>query len=425
MKSIFEQFFSGRGMGINPLMEGLEVPVKAKPLMENAFPGAEQLVGTIDDLPTAEEVGKVSPVEEASIDDANVQDVDFPSIVKSKTKNDNIAQGIADVRGGKEKPPVVTDPKTGKPMQSAERPQRLIHSSALLKVLTPEGTEIDQEKLRQMISVRPKTIIAQNSKLAASGSTTNEIFYDLTLPAYQGLFYNEKAGKFQIVRTCPSAGACKSYCYASSGAYLQYEGPWLSQARMINYLMNDYDSFKNQTLSELQNVEKSANKKGKKVVLRWHDSGDMVSPTYLQMAYDIARATPNIKHYAYTKQVDLVKKFSDQKPENFILNYSKGGTSDKNVDFTKEKHSKVIPYALFKDLKVEAGVPMSPEDITTLKDRLVKVYSLDPGKLLTYDELMNTPVGTAGGGFNVIVKPKNGDDAAAREDVTGTLLLIH
>jgi hypothetical protein len=390
---------------------------------ENTAPGLSALVSDVEDIQSKEELF------EAGLDDANVQDADFDNIVKSKTDNPDIKAGIKFNRdnpaAAHKKDKNILNPKTGKPYLSAERPQRLIHSSTLLKVLTPEGTEIDQEKLRKMISVRPIQIIAQNSKLAASGSTTNEIFYDLTLPAYQGLFYNEKEGKFQIVKTCPSAGACKAYCYATRGSYLQYEGPWLSQARMINYLMNDYTSFKEQVIQELSAAQSKAAKKGTKVVLRWHDSGDMVSPTYLQMAYDIARQTPNVRHYAYTKQVDLVNKFADKKPDNFILNYSKGGTSDKKVDFDTEKHSKVIPYVLFKDLGVTKGVPMTKQDIATLKDRIITTYHLDPGKLITYDELMKTPVGTAGGGFNVIVRPGDGDDAAARKDVLGTLLLVH
>lgn len=391
-------------------------------------PGFENLVGELDDLPSEEEFNGVG-IAEAALDDAPVTDIDLKDIIKTKTDNPNIKQGIEFNRKfpakAHKKDKDIKNPETGKPYQAAERPQRLIHSSSLLKVLTPEGTEIDQDKLKQLISVRPKQIIAQNSKLASSGKTTNEIFYDLTLPAYQGLFYNEREGKFQVVKTCPSAGACKAFCYAARGSYIQYEGPWLSQARMINYLMNDYTGFKEQLSRELKQAEILANKKGKKIVLRWHDSGDWISPTYLLMAFDIARDTPSIRHYAYTKQVELMNKYIDKKPENFIVNYSKGGTQDKSVDFSKEKHSKVIPYALFKDLKVEKGVPMTPEDITAIKDRLVKVYSLDPGKLLTYDELQQMPVGASGGGFNVIVRPGDGDDAASRKDVIGTLLLIH
>lgn len=395
---------------------------------ESMPPGMENAVGDLSELPTEDEFEGVG-LAEAGLGDAPVRDIDPMDIARSKTDDPNIKQGIAFNRENPAKQykrdKELVNPESGKGYLPAERPQRLIHSSALLKILTPDGTRIDPEKFKALISVRPQKIISQNSKLASSGSGANEIFYDLTLPAYQGLFYNEKLGKFQVVKTCPSAGACKAYCYATSGGYVQYEGPWLSATRTVNYLMNDYEGFKAQLMKELKLAEVSAAKKGNKVVLRWHDAGDFFSPTYLLMAFDIARATPNVRHYAYTKQVDLVKKYEDQKPENFIFNFSKGGTQDKAVDFAKSKHSKVVPYVLFKDLKVVKGEPMSPEDTATIKQRISHHYSLDPASVITYDELIKKPVEPAKGKYNVIVRPGDGDDAAAREDVLGTYLLIH
>lgn len=392
---------------------------------ESMMPGAENMISDISDLPTEDEFHHDLPVTEQGIEDAPVKDIDPMDIAKSKTDDPNIAKGIATAR---EKPAAaykrekgLTNPETGKPYQTAERPQRLIHSSALLKILTPEGTEIDQEKLKQLITVRPKQIIAQNSKLASSGAAAGEVFYDLTLPAYQGLFYNEKLGKFQVVKTCPSAGACKAYCYATGGGYVQYEGPWLSSTRMINFLMNDYKGFKAQLLSELKSAVATAAKKGKKVVLRWHDSGDFYSESYLLMAFDIARQTPEVRHYAYTKQVDMVKKHEAQKPDNFIFNFSKGGTQDAQVDFETKKHSKVVPYVLFKDLTL----PLKPEDAPILKDRIANHYNIDRNTLVTYDELVKMPVSKEKNKYNVIVGKGAGDDAAAREDVLGTYLLIH
>jgi hypothetical protein len=391
-------------------------------------PGFENLVGGLEDLPTEEEFDGVG-IAEAALDDAPTKDIDPMDIAKSKTDNPDIAKGIAFNRANPAKQhkrdKALVNPETGKSFLPAERPQRMIHSSALLKVLTPDGKEIDQEQLKQLITVRPKQVISQNSKLAGSGADADEVFYDLTLPAYQGLFYNEKDGKFQVVKTCPSAGACKAYCYATSGGYVQYEGPWLSSTRTINYLMNDYQGFKEQVMKELQAAVAAHSKKGKKVVLRWHDAGDFFSPTYLLMAFDIARSTPEVRHYAYTKQVGMVKQHMDKKPENFIFNYSKGGTQDKNVDFNTAKHSKVVPYVLFKDLKVVKGEPMSPEDIAKIKERVAYHYKLSPETVITYDELVKMPVGQEKGKYNVIVRPGDGDDAAAREDVLGTYLLIH
>ena len=419
-------------------------------LCESLAPGAEQIVSDLSDLPKEEEFDGVGIAEASPIGDAPVKDVNPLDIAKTKTSDPNVAQGIGNIRTGTASPKVMKkqgitpdmktaaklaakatpgnniNPDTGKPYLPAERPQRMMHSSAMLKVLTPEGTEIDGEKLRAMITVRPKEIIAQNSKLAGSGEAAGEVFYDLTLPAYQGLFYNEAQKKFQVVKTCPSAGACKAYCYATSGGYVQYEGPWLSSTRTINFLMNDYEGFKAQLLAELQAAQAAVGKKGMKVVLRWHDAGDFFSETYLMLAFDVARQTPNVRHYAYTKQVDYVQKHQADKPANFLFNFSKGGTQDKAVDFEKQKHSKVVPYVLFKDLKLVKGQPMSPEDTAKIKERVAYHYKLDPSTVISYEELVAIPKEQdPSKQFNVIVRPGNGDDAAARSDVLGTYLLVH
>ena len=410
------------------VLENLKESWQAIVLNESLAPGADQIVSDLSDLPTEDEFEGVG-IAEASISDAPVKDIDPLDIAKAKTDNPNVKQGIEWNRANPakqyKKDKELKNPETGKSYLPAERPQRMIHSSALIKVLTPDGQQIDGEQLKKLITVRPKVIIQQNSKLAGSGEAAKEVFFDLTLPAYQGLFYNETANKFQVVKTCPSAGACKAYCYATSGGYVQYEGPWLSSTRTINFLMNDYEGFKAQVLSELRAAQATHAKKGKKVVLRWHDAGDFFSETYLMMAFDVARQTPDVRHYAYTKQVDYVKKHEADKPANFLFNLSKGGTQDKDVDFNKDKHSKVVPYVFFKDLKIEKGVPLSPEDEKTLKDRLVQSYSYDPNKIITYPQLVSTPVGGRGEGLQVIVKPGDGDDAAARPDVLGTLLLVH
>lgn len=428
-------------MNRDRLLNKLQENYNAVLFKESMPPGFQNLVSGLDDLPTEEEFNGVG-ISESSIDDAPVKDIDPNEIARTKTKNPNIAQGISDIRTATANPKVMAkqgitpDQKKAAKLAAkanepggkylpAERPQRLIHSSALISVLTPEGTEIDQEKFKKMITVRPEQIVQQNSKLAGSGSGANEIFYDLTLPAYQGLFYNEKEGKFQVVKTCPSAAACKAYCYATAGGYVQYEGPWLSSTRTINFLMNDYEGFKQKVLNELNVAVNRSKKDGKKIVLRWHDAGDFFSATYLLMAFDIARATPEVRHYAYTKQVEMVQQYMDKKPENFIFNFSKGGTQDSKVDFNKSKHSKVVPYTLFKDLTVVKGQPMSPEDIAKIKERLAYHYKLDPQTIISYDELVKMPVSPEKDKYNVIVRPGDGDDAAAREDVLGTYLLIH
>ena len=63
-----------------------------------------------------------------------------------------------------------------------------------------------------------------------------------------------------------------------------------------------------------------------------------------------------------------------------------------------------------------------------MKDRIAIKYSIKPESIITYDEMMKKPVSKEEGDknkWNVIVKPGDGDDAANRNDVLSSLLLIH
>ena len=173
-----------------------------------------------------------------------------------------------------------------------------IHRS---NIVDENGKVIDPDKLKSMIMQRPTNIIKQNTKMKKSGFEGIN-FYDLSLPALRGLIVDEATGQFKIVNTCPGAGACRVYCYAKKGGYVQWKSSSLSQTRVLNFLLNDWEGFKAKLLSELSAITKTAGKKvmGKKynAILRWHDSGDFISEKYLQIAFDIAKLTPNILHYA-------------------------------------------------------------------------------------------------------------------------------
>jgi hypothetical protein len=200
-------------------------------------------------------------------------------------------------------------------------------------------------------------------------------------------------------------------------------------------LLNDPSGYKDKLKSELSAAEKKFGKKGTKVVVRWHDAGDFFSPDYLNLAYSIARDFPNIDFYAYTKVASVA---SGDKPSNFKMNFSAGATpeQEKQIDFAKTKHSTVVPKQMFDDLilKDEDGKLIrdpddkmqfkSPEALDILKKKLAAKYNMPEDSVITYDEMMQIPVGTEPK-WNVIVKPGDGDDSANRADVIGTWLLIH
>jgi len=302
-----------------------------------------------------------------------------------------------------------------------------IHRS---NIVDDNGKVIDQDKLKALIKIRPENLLKQNTKMQKSGGA-EFIFYDISLPALRGLIVDESTNQFKIVNTCPGAGACKTYCYAKKGGYIQWKASSLFQTRMVNFLLNDYLGFKAKLMAELNKAITTKAKKGIKVVLRWHDSGDFMSEKYLQMAFDIAKATPNVIHYAYTKRVGMVS--GADKPKNFVFNFSKGASAPEEGQINPDsKQSIVVPKQLFQGLlhKDAAGKWQfnNEEDLQTLKRKMSLKYSVPEESIISYDQMLKIPydqdVNTKPE-WSVIVKPGDGDVSASRKDVKTTFLLIH
>jgi len=311
-----------------------------------------------------------------------------------------------------------------------------------IQIVDSSGRRFDLDKLKTYITTRPNTILKQNEKITHSGGAMSQ-FYNIGLPALQGLGYDEKNQKFVVINTCPGAGACKVYCYAKKGGYVQYKPVNTSQTRQLNYLLNDPAGYKNLLVGEIRNALAENSKKGVKTVIRWHDSGDFFSPDYVDLAYSVAKDFPDVDFYAYTKMAAVAQ---GKKPDNFKMNFSAGAKpeQEKQVNFQTTKHSTVVPKLMFIDLvkrieiddtdktgktgkkikKIKKMQFKSPESIDTLKMKLADKYKMPKDSVITYDEMMKIPVGTEPK-WNVIVKPGDGDDSANRADVIGTWLLMH
>ena len=329
---------------------------------------------------------------EEDIDDVTSQDVDIGKVLKTA---DTHAKYRDEMKRWQAKSPAVRkklrdlglEPKdeNGKPMFPMfpdENPEGLgpkkmpLHLSTFMGFKDYQGHVISSDEVRKLITTRPKKLIAQNDKLSKSG--VNKVFYDLTMPAYKGLWFDTANNKFKVISTCPFAGECKRFCYALKGGYIQYSASALGAAQMLNFLMNDYEGFKTELLKSLAVEVKKNNKKGMRTVLRWHDAGDFMSPSYLRTAFDIAKAMPEVLHYAYTKMIPMVRKMESEKPKNFIFNFSYGGAIDTNaaeadkkvapvgeeeyyraIDPKTEKHSIVFDYVKYLDPK-EWNIPYEP-----------------------------------------------------------------
>jgi predicted Zn-ribbon and HTH transcriptional regulator len=195
--------------------------------------------------------------------------------------------------------------------------------NALVAMITKKPTEVEIKqkftRAGKAIKQPPVRLIGQNTKIEKSGFD-KQVFYDFTLPAYHGVFYDEQEKKWKKIITCPNAGGCKGFCYAASGGYIQFETSAVNSARMLNFILNHPDEFKKKMIKDCIEISASLKEQNKQLVLRWHDSGDFFSIDYLKMALAIAKATPNVLHYAYTKRYDLVRK--SEIPENFVFNHS-------------------------------------------------------------------------------------------------------
>jgi len=320
-----------------------------------------------------------------------------------------------------------TKDKTKGKLEKYDKPY--IHGSNI-QVKGEHGEQYDLDKLRASVTQRPAHITKQNEKMQHSDGTSS-VFFNVGLPALKGLAVDEKTGDFVIVDTCPGAGVCKTFCYAMKGGYVQWAAASLGTTRVLNFLLNDPEGFKHMLSNELLAAEKKFSKKGTKVVLRWHDAGDFFSPEYMEVAFDIARRFPNINFYAYTKIAAVAS--ASNKPENFLFNFSGGAqpSQEKMVDFTKTKHSRVVPKELFSDLMSKTKDAQGrwqfkdAHALDTFKHRMAHKYAIsDISTVITYDEMMQKPVGPSPH-WNVLVWPGHGDDSATRKDVLGTYLLIH
>jgi hypothetical protein len=314
-----------------------------------------------------------------------------------------------------------------------------VHASNI-EVKDENDKSINVDALKSLIKNRPVSLLKQNEKIQHSGGDGFLQFHNIGIPALKGLVVDERNNKFVVVDTCPGAGACKVYCYARKGGYIQFKMSSLSMSKVLNFLVNDPTGFSDMLSREITALPKKGPKGSVKNVIRWHDAGDFFSPDYLALAYSIARKFPDVDFYAYTKIASVSQ---GEKPDNFVINFSMGARreEEKKIDFTQTKNSTVVPKEDFLDLlKTEPGSGNKPKfardekgridfkdasGLDTLKDRMAKKYNVKKDSILTYDELRTTPESDEVGKYNVIVRARDGDDSASRKDVLGSYLLIH
>jgi hypothetical protein len=178
------------------------------------------------------------------------------------------------------------------------------------------------------ITAKPKSMIASNTKLRKSR------IHQFSLPAFKAAVV--VGGKLVEMKTCPSAGECASFCYASQGTYV-FNCSMVAHARNLQFYLSHKDAFKAQMIQEINKIRQLH-------AFRIHDSGDFFSKEYALDWFDIINALPHVQFYAYTKQVLMFNRLKGQKliPSNLSLIYSFGGKADQMIDEALDRHSKVF-----------------------------------------------------------------------------------
>jgi hypothetical protein len=112
-------------------------------------------------------------------------------------------------------------------------------------------------------------------------------------------------------------GSVCSKCYACKGAYT-----WKST---VNALQRRVDALGSSdwvdAMVSLMEQKKRIRESG---LFRWHDSGDLQSLEHLRSIADVARRTPQIKHWIPTKEKGILREFlkRDKLPDNVVVRLS-------------------------------------------------------------------------------------------------------
>lgn len=330
----------------------------------------------------------------------------------------------------------IIDRKTGKPIDMKNLGKKKFN------VELEDMPTLNLDTLRDILLIEPSNeqLLGKNQKMAKSN------FYNISLPALKSLVYHENSKKFYVLVTCDKAMECVKWCYAQMGNYVMFDRPIRLKMQKLNYIINHWSEWRSRIISEIQKLE-SKNRGGEELVIRWHDSGDFISNFYLEIVLDVARATPNVYHYAYTKEVSMIKNANI--PPNFEFKFSLEGHERELVDKFMSK-GLVVPPELFSEFLKEKPIGVdekewkekgmwqfTPEEKDIIKKRIIDYYNKQPqaniynfnnDNVIWHDEYMKMPhdrTQTYERRWNVIIKSGDTDIPASRKDTIGILNLLH
>lgn len=170
-------------------------------------------------------------------------------------------------------------------------------------------------------------LLVKNAKISNSNNDQYTV-YNFGIPAFMS-----KAG----LKTCPMAGTCAKGCYATQGAYAWTNVQAAYEWRLKQTFRSDFEIEMDKAIKVKL---KTAQRQGKTLVIRIHDSGDFYGLDYIQKWFNIMKRNPTVKFYAYTKMIPLFKRL--ELPVNFTLIYSEGGIADSKINPEIDRHARVF-----------------------------------------------------------------------------------
>ena len=197
-------------------------------------------------------------------------------------------------------------------------------------------------------------LLTQNAKMKKS----SQVVYNFGIPAY-------KSDRHDII-TCPNALNCINGCYAKQGTYLWSPVKNAYENRLEVALSDNFVSLMSDEINKLLKKHKN-----NQLFIRINDSGDFFSNDYLVKWISIMTIFPQVKFYAYTKQVELFKNHKPLIPENFTVIFSLGGKQDKMIYREDDRHAKV--FDSLEELLSNGYIDASNDDMIALNDTNHKI----------------------------------------------------
>lgn len=177
--------------------------------------------------------------------------------------------------------------------------------------------------------------------------------------------------------TCPRAGACRQFCYASTGNF-GFKSVKGHAERNLAAVVDDRTQFIKDLQADIDQLKAKAKRAGCAPAIRIHASGDFFAEWYVDLWMTMAAVNPGVTFYCYTKSWMMFDAVLQRIPTNFIYMPSHGGQDDDKLT-PQRQQVKVVPEGTaFKDsiLVADSGYAEGADDDWTNVQNWRRGFSL-------------------------------------------------